>query len=112
MFDRRMSANEEVRQHAAAAPPALRYCTDALPARNSAFRGIGATVAGVGATSKSSIIGKRIDVSANMTSLISSGPWRVRPRAARATIPTRSGSAENVEQYFRIHQRHRSIPRA
>src|SRR5438067_1481566 len=59
-------------------PPAALYLTEALPARNSAVRGIGATVipASAKAASNVSTPAKRIDVSAKMTSLISSGPYK------------------------------------
>src|ERR1700675_4327479 len=59
-------------------PPAALYLTEALPARNSAVRGIGAMVipASVKAASNAPMLGKRIDVSAKMTSLISNGPYK------------------------------------
>src|SRR2546421_884608 len=59
-------------------PPEFRYWIKALPARNSADRGIAAKVmpALVKATSKSSMLWKRMDVSAKMTSLMINGPCR------------------------------------
>src|ERR1700730_13381060 len=59
-------------------PPRALYLTEALPARNSAVRGIGATVipASTKAPSNTSMLENRIDVSAKMTSLISSGPCK------------------------------------
>src|SRR4051812_44065911 len=68
------------------APPEVRYLIEALPARNSAARGIGAKVmpASAKAISRALMVSKRIDVSAKITSLISIGPCN----AASSSCPS------------------------
>src|SRR4029077_14803673 len=74
-------------------PPEFRYLIKALPARNSAVRGMGANVmpASVNAASKSSMFWKRIDVSAKMTSLIVNGPCRAASSSCTSDHSHQSG---------------------